>query len=286
MKERFIINRQPFQYGKRAFLTRFLLAYFPVLLVFSLILSCAGRQPSGSSSSYSTELVPIWYYQLPQVKDATFTIGEAPFRMMDNSDSLEAVEVAAFRLAVSRLAMVEYGLAEITGSVNAFTVDYVQIEPDRTTLAAVEQELIVLDSFVSNGVLHLLVVVSDNPEAKVSRWKWKRSTRRIPAANYTTQPNWISNPPESGEGIWYGVGIARHTQPLGWEIAERYARADIAAQLQNRVVVGQLDYFNDHISYTVTRHKETSSLIITSTKLIARWKDKEGHLYCLVRKDQ
>jgi len=250
-----------------------------------MILSCAGNQYHGADSRKGVQESPVWMYDLPQASHVTFAIGDAPLHVTDNGDSLEAVEVAAFRLAVSHSAQVEYALAEVMGSSRTSTFDYVLVEPDSGTITDVKREMRVLDSFQGDGAYHLLVMVTDRPEMKVSNDTWKWSTRRKPNRSFISPPEWTVHPPKSGHGVWYGLGISQHTQPLGWEIAERHARGDIAAQLQTRMIVGQLDTLSDYRSDTAVRHKATCSNRITSSKLVARWKDTRGYLYCLVKMD-
>jgi hypothetical protein len=245
--------------------------FFRLLAFWVALQGCAGLL-GGSGTR-----LPAWFFHLPQRDDGILAVGEAPLRINDRKDSLKAVQTAAFRLACAWETPLEYGLAESQGGGGTKALDFVDVDPAPQLLERVGREVVVLDTFTWRGVYHLLA------------W-WGKAVPRLPGSLFRRRryhlakraPAWISRTPRDEE-YRYGLGSSRYSGALGWEMAERWARAELAAARHRDIQVRRDEIHWNGGSVFRTQSVHHTTVVLRKTPVVERWLSPEGTRYVLVR---
>lgn len=223
------------------------------------------------------EKVPRWIYELPTSEDVHYAIGECGrFRDVVKQSS-EARRLAAFRLSASMCAAIRFGVAEEESDVNLHQVSFVAVSVDTIQMERFITTMTVLDSVELKKSFHILV--SSSPSAPLPT-----SYKELITMDNST-PEWVRNPPVDSNYI-YGLGSSWKNDLLGFEEAERLARADIAAQITLRVQTGGWRIITSMGTINQSATRQTLETKVSNSQVIRRAVDDNGVNYVLVRIDK
>jgi len=215
--------------------------------------------------------VPKWFLELPQEAGIIYAIGESGYTVTNNEDSLDAVTVAANRIAGCKKMEVRYKIAHLVVNNKSYVASYEKVIPDPGEYNKVIGELTVLDDFVMDGIYYVLVSHGSNSGLH------KKYLKRIP---YKLQepgvPDWVNR--LTNRSGHYGLGMSKRSQADGWVDAEDNAWADIASQLSRNIDVTEDDFFDTRIQW-VHEGKAT----VEGTRILARWESKSKTKYVLIK---
>lgn len=233
-----------------------------ILLLFPDIVTCQ-------------EKIPRWFYELPASEDVQYAIGECDKSVNHELQSLEAREVAAFRLAETVCTFIRFGVAEDVTDAAVRQVSFASISIDTTMMEKFLISMTVLDSCQLPSSFHL--VVSSSESGHLPDYYRESITTR------NSIPKWVKSPPKE-EGYIYGIGSSWKSGILGYELAERMARVDIAIQRDINLQIGTWKLLEDTRSFNQIISKQESQIQLLNTQVIGRAMDDLGAKYVLVRK--
>ena len=219
--------------------------------------------------------LPGWFFNPPNDNQYYFGIGISQQYSVQNTAFSEARQQAALCIAQEIDINISGALADVSSGSIGLSKSYSHIEIDTLLLAKIKNNIIVLDSSLSQNEAVMLVALRKDLKKPNKNLKTFIKTKGLSQS----KPKWILRSPEKKNHVYgVGYGVRYRSTMDSWANSAKQARLDLAMQKQTRLK-SLLMNRTTNASSTIEMIEQKVNLRLKGSRIIERWYDERTSIY-------